>query len=133
MRIKFPLNKKRTQLGLISEPVIPIHVLTKYGYQQFDFLVDTGADCSIMPASVAVDLNMDIMKLPRIHFTGIECGNVVAYMTKINVKITGTPIDLTCALSSQEKTPFILGRKDLFEKFNILFDNKNELIKFIRF
>lgn len=119
-------------MGIIPDPVIPIHVLTKHGYQQFDFLVDTGADCSIMPASVAVDLDTDVTKLPKMYFTGIEGGNILAYVAKITVKITATPIVLTCALSTQKKTPFILGRKDIFSEFNILFDNRNNLIRFIR-
>ena len=132
MRVDFPLNQKRTRLGLIPEPVIPISVLTKYGYQKFDFLVDTGADCTIMPASVAYDLDINISELPKIHFCGIEGGRVAAYITKITVKITNTPIEITCALSTNKQSPFILGRKDIFSKFNIAFDNKKKLIKFTR-
>ena len=130
MRIKFPLNKKHTLLGLIPDPVIPLPVLTRPGYQLFDFLVDTGADCSIMPQSVAKDLDVDIAKLPKMCFCGIEGKNIVAYIAKITIKITNTPIEITCALSSNEKSPFILGRKDLFSKFSIYFDNRNKSIIF---
>jgi len=132
MRSNFPLNQKRTQLGIIPDPVIPVSVLTKYGYQKFDFLVDTGADCSIMPKSVAKDLDIDLSTLPKMRFCGIEGKSITAYITKITIKITHTPIEITCALSTNEKSPFILGRKDIFSKFNIAFDNKNKLVKFIQ-
>jgi predicted aspartyl protease len=133
MRAEFPLKWKSTQLGAIADPVILIPVLTKYGYQNFDFLVDTGADCSIMPCSVTEDLDIELSSLPRMRFSGIEGRSVLAYITKITVKITNTPIEITCALSTNEKSPFILGRKDIFSHFNISFNNKNKLIRFIRF
>ena len=133
MSSNFPLNQKRTQIGIISDPVVPIAVLTKYGYQRFDFLVDTGADCTIIPKSVAGDLDIDLSALPKMRFCGIEGKSITAYLTKITIKITNTPIEITCALSSNERSPFILGRKDIFSNFNISFDNKNGLVRFIRF
>ena len=132
MRSNFPLNQKRTQLGIISEPVIPIAVLTKYGYQNFDFLVDTGADCSIMPKSVVKDLGLELNRLPKMRFCGIEGSGITAYIAKITIKITSTPVEIICALSDNEKSPFILGRKDIFSRFNILFDNKNKIITFTK-
>ena len=132
MSSNFPLNQKHTQIGLISEPVIPIAVLTKYGYQKFDFLVDTGADCTIIPKSVAEDLDIDLSVLPKMRFCGIEGKSIIAHLTKITIKITNTPIEITCALSNNERSPFILGRKDIFSNFNISFDNKNGFVRFVR-
>ncbi len=116
---------------MIADPVVSIPVLTGCGYQMFDFLVDTGADCSVMPKCVARDINIDLSTLPKMHFCGIEGGNITAYLAKITVKITKNPVEITCALSSNEQSPFILGRKDIFSKFNILFDNKNKFVRFI--
>ena len=131
MQAKFPLQQKATELGLISDPVVPIEVLTRTGYQKFDFIVDTGADCSIMPKSVAKDLAVDIRKAVKMHFGGIEGRSILTYIVKITVKITKTPIAITCALSSNEQCPFILGRKDVFSRYNILFDNKSKTINFV--
>lgn len=133
MASNFPLNQKRTQIGVILDPIIPIAVLTKYGYQKFDFLVDTGADCTIIPKSVAEDLDIDLSDLPKMRFCGIEGKSITAYLTKITIKITNSPIEVTCALSSNEKSPFILGRKDIFSNFNISFDNKKGFVRFVRF
>jgi len=133
MRSHFPLNQKHTELGIIPDPVVPVPVLTAYGYQKFDFLLDTGADCSIMPKSVAKDLGIKLSTLPTMRFCGIEGGGITAHLGKITVKITDTPVEITCAFSSNEKSPFIIGRKDIFSVFNIEFDNRSKVIRFLRF
>ena len=132
MHARFPLGHKYDRdLGVIPDPIIPISILTTYGYyQSYDFVVDAGADCCILPKTVAGDLGIDIESLPKTSFKGIEGGITIAYLAKITMKITNTPIEVICALSSNEKSPFILGRKDIFSRFNILFDNKNKQIRF---
>lgn len=131
MRSDFPLNVKHSQLGTIPEPIIPVSVRTLQGYQTFDFLVDTGADCTIMPASVAPDIGIELSTLPKIRFSGIEGGSVSASIAKITVMITTKPIDITCAFSSNERCPFILGRKDLFSRYDIVFDNRRKVVSFV--
>lgn len=134
MRATFPLSHKYDpDFGFITEPIIPVLILTKNGsYQLYDFILDTGADCCILPKTIAGDLGIDIDSLPKICFKGIEGGTIDAYLTKITMKITNTPIEVTCVLANSEKIPFILGRVDIFDRFNILFDNKNKQIKFTR-
>ena len=133
MPVKFPLKQKSTDLGVISDPIIPIDILTKYGYQSLDFLVDTGADCSMMPKSMAKIIGINLNKLPQMHFGGIESKGVLTYIAEVTIKIIHKPIKITCALSSNEQCPFILGRKDIFDKYNILFNNKNRVIKLSEF
>jgi predicted aspartyl protease len=133
MRVSFPLGYRYdTDLGVVPEAVIPVFILTKGGsYESYDFIVDTGADCCIVPRSIAEDLGIDIKSLPSTTFKGIEGGPLVAYLTKITIKITNIPVEVTCAVSSNEKSPFVLGRLDVFDKFNILFNNQTKQITFI--
>ena len=53
MPIEFPIGTKVISLGRVADPVIPILVRTRRGSLPFDFLIDSGADCSIIPASIA--------------------------------------------------------------------------------
>ncbi len=131
MPADFSFSDKNTQIGTVPEPIIAIPVLTKHGYQHFEFLVDSGADCTIVPLSFAEVLNLDILRARIIPFRGIEGSPVITYIEKITLKLTKKPINVICAFSSNEQTPFILGRKDIFTKFNIFFDNKKKLIRFI--
>ena len=130
MRADFPLQHKSSDLGTIPEPIVPIEILTKYGFQRFDFLVDTGADCSMMPKSMAKIIGMELKELSTMHFGGIEGKTVETFIARMTIKITKKPIQVTCALSSNDQCPFILGRKDIFNRFDILFDNKNDKIVF---
>ena len=130
MPAEFPFRDKHTQIGTVLDPIIAIPVLTKYGYQPFEFLVDTGADCTIVPLSLTKVLHVDMTGAKRISFCGIEGSPIITYIGKITLKLTKKPIDIPCAFSSNEQTPFILGRKDIFSKFNILFDNKRKVVKF---
>ena len=130
MQSKFPLKQKSTDLGVIADPIIAIEILTKYGYQSLDFIVDTGADCSMLPKSMAAIIGINLNKARKMYFGGIEGKGVLTYISEVTIKIIGKPIKITCAFSSNEQCPFILGRKDVFAKFNILFDNENRLIQF---
>lgn len=130
MRGEFPFGEKRTALGILADPIIRIPILTKYGYQNFDFLVDTGADCSMMPAAAAQDLSIDLEDSSRIKFQGIGGESVSARIARIKMKIIEEPIAVTCAFAARENTPFILGRKDIFSKFSLTFDNSRKRIRF---
>ena len=131
MPVKFPLKTKTTDLGVVSDPVISIGVLTRHGYLNFDFLVDTGADYTMMPKTMAPILGIRLDGLPKVQFGGIEGKGVLTYITYITVKIDDKSEKMTCALSSNDQCPFILGRKDVFSKHSIFFDNQKKFIKFI--
>ena len=129
MRGEYPFGKKRNAFGVIAEPIIRIPVLTRYGYQNFDFLVDTGADVSILPVSVAEDLDISLDDCPEIKLRGIGENAVTAYIGKMTVKILAVPVAITCAFS-EKGILFLLGRKDIFSRFSILFDNARNVVRF---
>lgn len=129
MSLVYPLNDIQTSLGIISEPIIPVEVLTFEGYCSFDFLLDTGADCTMLPAHMAEILQIDLKKARKTHSMGIEGEGLSVRMSKINIKIGNTKLQIPCLFSPNETTPFILGRLGIFSHFNILFDNKHKQIK----
>lgn len=43
MSIEFPLVNKRTSLGIVPDSLIPVEVLTKFGYQPLQFILNTDA------------------------------------------------------------------------------------------
>lgn len=80
MPVEFPLGTKVISLGVVSNPVIPLPVLTRSGYVPFDFLIDTGADCSMIPASIAeTELGVKLSRCPQDLFFGIEGSGVRVY------------------------------------------------------
>ena len=49
MSIEFPLARKQTPFGPVSDPKIPVAVKLAAAYVTYRFLVDTGADFSLAP------------------------------------------------------------------------------------
>lgn len=129
MPLEYPLNKIQTPLGIVADPTIPVEVLTKSGYRFFDFLLDTGADCTMLPKFIAHIIGVDLSKCKRTKSYGIEGKGITVYIGKIDIKLGIYLLKIKCLFSEEERTPFILGRIDIFSKFNIVFDNKYKKIR----
>lgn len=132
MPVEFPLGTKVISLGRVADPVVPIFVNTIRGYAPFDFLVDTGADCSMIPAAIAtIELGVDLTRCPQEVFFGIEGSGVRVYRGWLALKIGPYPVRVRCVFSPREHTPLILGRMDVFRHFTITFDNRRHVVRFI--
>jgi hypothetical protein len=131
MPIEFPIGTKIISLGRVADPVIPLLVLTRKGYVPFDFLIDTGADCSMIPASIAeTELGVNLARCPKDVFFGIEGTGVRVYRGWLSLKIGPHPLRVRCVFSLHEHSPLILGRMDLFRHFTLRFDNHQRVIRF---
>lgn len=128
--MEFPIVEKKTNLGSLPDVKIPLHLHTKLGYQPVLFLLDTGADFTMLPKHLAEWLGIDLSTLPQNRSYGIE-GNkgVIVWAGKIRVKICRHELEIRCLFSDNESCPYLLGRADIFSHFNILFDNANSKIK----
>ena len=133
MSVEFPFGTKVISLGRIADPVIPILVRTQRGYLPFDFLIDTGADCSMIPASIAeTELGVRLSQCPQDLFFGIEGTGVRVYRGSLSLKIGTHPLRVRCVFSTHEHCPLILGRMDVFRHFSITFDNCRNVIRFTK-
>lgn len=128
--MEFPILEKKTNLSSLPDVKIPLHLCTKAGYQTVLFLLDTGADFTMLPKHIAEWLGIDLTTLPQDRSFGIEGGKgVTVWVGKIQVKICRHELKIRCLFSNNEACPYILGRADIFSHFNLLFDNaKNKII-----
>ncbi|HBH97855.1 MAG TPA: hypothetical protein DDX89_08780 [Candidatus Omnitrophica bacterium] len=133
MSVDFPIGTKVISLGRVTNPVVPILVRTRTGYAPFDFLVDTGADCSMMPVSVAeTELGFSFARASQETFFGIEGSGLRVYRGWVSLKIGPYPLRVRCVFSPHERSPLILGRMDVFRHFTIAFDNRFHRIRFTK-
>lgn len=126
--ITFPLKDKVTSIGVVPDPKITLLVLTRYGYEPFNFLLDTGADCTMAPASLAEDVGIDLQTCPIVRSCGVEGEGLITYVSKIKIMIGSDELEIRCLFSEKETTPYIIGRMDIFSHYNITFDNANKTI-----
>lgn len=131
MSIKFPLIDVHTKLGKIPTPLLTTSVLTKFGYQSYQFLLDTGADFTMLPRYMSEDIGVNLETLPQTHSYGIEDKGVKVYIGNIKIKLAAKKLKIRCLFSEKDTTPFLLGRIDLFTHFNITFNNKHKKVIFV--
>lgn len=129
--IEFPLVDVNTKFGIIPTPLITILVLTQFGYQPYQFLFDTGADFTMLPRHMAEDIGLNIRNLQKSRSYGIEDKDIEVYIGNVKVKIGPEELKIRCLISEKDTTPFLLGRIDVFPRFNITFDNSRKKISFI--
>lgn len=83
----------------------------------------------MLPAYIAEWIGLDLSTCRRDTSYGIEGGKgVTVWAGKIPVKIGRQVLKIRCLFSKNEACPYILGRADIFDHFNIFFDNKRKRI-----
>lgn len=101
-------------------PKVTIPVKTKFGYRKEVFLLDTGADITMLPASAKELFDRLFESCSQLVY-GIEGKSVNIIKSRIKMKICEREIDVRCVFSQRDDIPFILGRLDILKKFNIHF------------
>jgi len=130
--IEFPLSTKKTSLGTIFNPVIPVKILTPKGFVTFQFLLDSGADFTLLPKHVADLVGIDLRNAPSTKTFGVEGKGVRVFVGSVTIKIGHEILKIRAFFSERDDAPFLLGRMDLFNKFKIEFDPKRKKIRFTR-
>lgn len=103
-------------------PKITIPVKTKFGYRKEVFLLDTGADITMLPCGARELFGGPFEESNRLVY-GIEGIGISIFKSKIGMKICEKEIDVRCVFSQRDNIPFILGRLDILDRFNIHFYN----------
>lgn len=110
--------------------MLTVHVRTRWGYQAYRFLIDTGADLSLIPRSMAGDLDIDLARCVEDRCIGIEGHPVTVHQATMDLRIGDVDVPVRCSISSSDTIPFLLGRADVFSRFSITFDNRAKRITF---
>lgn len=115
---------------LISRPVAEIYLKSKSGsWIKLNPYIDSGADVSLIPLSLGnlLGLSVDEKKIEQIG--GIR-GSVPVIYFQCPLKIGDVQFSTQIAWALIEEVPPLLGRADVFDKFNIQFKQKEGLIIF---
>lgn len=113
------------QLGKLFYPIVYIQLKTHFGWQKFDFLVDTGADVTTLPYSFARTLGIDINKLSRGNTQGIGGIMVNTWNLSIPIMIGNDEFTIHASIVKGNAIPPLLGKKDIFDKrYSLMIDSK---------
>jgi len=127
--LEFPFAYAKVEsLGLLFYPIVQVSLKTTFGWKEFDFLVDTGADLTTLPFSSVSFLGVDFKKLRKSKTQGVGGIFVPTWDLEIPIKIGQEELKIRASITQDKSTPFLLGRKDIFEKkFSLILDSKRKI------
>ncbi len=111
-------------------PIIPIRLRSKNDWITFDAYVDSGATYSIFKAEIAEILGIELDSGEKLLVTVGDGSLITIYLHKVEIEIGGETFSATIGFSKQLGIGFnILGRKDIFEKFVVCFNDKEKYLE----
>lgn len=114
--------------GNAINPQVKLPVKTLTGYQDYEFLIDSGAVVSALPKVAALDLGANLDSLPRITIEGFAGQKTFAYRGEFVIKVGKEEVILPVVFSENPNASNILGRIGFFDQFNVLFNAQNKVI-----
>ena len=133
-RISYPFVPGNTPTGIVMRPFIPVRLTGPRQSARYLAMADSGADRSVIPLSTADFLGLRFDGKPPRHVRGIG-GEVAVASARVDATVgRGTRMFTFRRLSVDVPTRRvpglipILGREDIFERFEVSFDIRRDAI-----
>lgn len=128
IRLPCPSTTDR-HFGRLFFPGVQVGVKLGDGtFQSFEFILDSGADCTMVPCGMARLTGFSLPRTPDTHVSGISGRPIAAYIGNLTLKIQSEIFDVRCLFTRSNRTPLLLGRVDFFSLFSVTFDGRNSHI-----
>ncbi len=130
--VSFKYRTEKT--GILGEktirPIATVFLKGKDGvWQKFEPYIDSGADVSLISLSTGALLGLNPDEGVKNNLGGISGGVPVIY-TKVMMRIADLEFEARVAWAQIHGAPPLLGRADVFNKFNITFKEKSGEVTF---
>ncbi|MBM3243189.1 hypothetical protein FJZ31_43570 [Candidatus Poribacteria bacterium] len=130
--IEFDDRQERLRTGeIIFRPVAKVYLLRfENEWIAEYFYVDSGADYTLIPYRMGRFLSLERIASEVKEIGGIG-GFIGIRFAVVPMKIENHQFNCTIAWAQIERVPFLLGRENVFEHFDITFQQKNKKIIFV--
>jgi len=116
----------------IASPIICVEICGPKGWLRTEAFVDSGASVSVFLIKEAEGLGIDFRKGKVIYSTVGDGSYIPVYLHKLTIKIGNVSFKATIGFSPRLGVGFnLLGRKDVFERFDITFSDAKKIISFL--
>lgn len=113
-----------------ERPRLEVEIITKKISGIYRALLDSGADYCLLPKTIGLDLGLKMPTKPSGTSHGVG-GEVPVKHVRLNLLIGSFKLKTTFAwFYTQDNIPVIIGRKGIFDQFNIDFRQKEGKIIF---
>ena len=129
--IRQRFREERSSLGVVLRPVAEV-ILEKDSFAvEIPMYVDSGADVSMIPFRFGRALGFKQEREDSIQEIKGVSGTGVPYILKeVTLVLNGKRLKVKMAWALVEEVPMLMGRMDIFDKFWVVFDERNGWIDF---
>jgi hypothetical protein len=129
MQFKYRKEFSKT-LGVIYRPVAEV-IFINADKEVRDFpYVDSGADITLIPRSVGELLGFELGNEEIKEMGGVGGSKVPTILKTLKVRIGEFEFPIKIAWALVEDVPPLLGRVDVFDKFEVTFRQKEKITEF---
>ncbi len=128
----FRYRKERSDLlGIIYRPVAEVYFEDKEGNQLASFMyIDSGADITLIPRALGKNLGLEFDEKEIRKVRGLGDVSIPVIIKKVRMRIGNHQLEARIAWALEEGVPPLLGRTDVFDKFDIKFRQEDRIIEF---
>lgn len=117
--------------GSILRPVAGLVLSTNAAPLEVAMYIDSGADMTLIPLYLGRSLGFQQRPgEPILELSGISGGGVPYVLRKVRAHLGTRSFMIRVAWALIEEVPLLLGRTDIFPRFQILFDEKRRRVTF---
>lgn len=127
--VTFKYRVERSNIfGSIKRPVAKIYLRSQEGEWLPCFMyIDSGADFTLIPYKLGLSLGFEMEREVR-EVYGVG-GGIPIVVKSMEMKLGDMPMNVRVGWALREEIPIILGRLDVFDKFDIEFkEAKGEVV-----
>ncbi len=129
--IRQRFREERSSLGIVLRPVAEIILEKDNSAVEIPMYVDSGADVSMIPFRFGRALGFKQEREDNIQeIKGVSGAGVPYILKEVTLLLNGKRLKIRVAWALVEEVPMLMGRMDIFDKFRVVFDERNGLIDF---
>ncbi len=132
MRIEFDYRPERGRTGeVVYRPVGKVFI--EHGGNKFLIYpyIDSGADITLIPRSIGEALGLKFEQNEIRELRGIGEGKIAMVIKSVQMTVGEYTFPCSIAWALTEKVPLLLGRRDIFERFEVIFREWEKKVLFI--
>jgi len=128
--VTFRYRSERSDvLGTVKRPVARIYFKDHEGRLIPCFMyIDSGADFTLIPYRFGLMMGFEVER--KVHEVYGVGGEIPVILKSTLMRLNENELKVRIGWSLREDVPFILGRLDVFDRFNIEFREKEEMVIF---
>ncbi|MBE0477541.1 hypothetical protein IBX65_00270 [Candidatus Aerophobetes bacterium] len=129
--IRQRFREERSNLGIVLRPLAEVILENDSFAVEIPMYIDSGADVSMIPFRFGRALGFKQEEEDAIQeIKGVSGAGVSYILKEVSLVLNGKRLKIRIAWGLVEEIPMLMGRMDIFDKFRVIFDERNGWIDF---